>query len=71
MASLDDYPLQPPPSGQTSNFIDPESRGPVIVAVCCAVVSLMWLILLLRLFSKAWIIRKVGWDDGKIPFFFF
>ena len=65
MASLDDYPFQPPPPGQKSNFVDPESRGPVIVAVCSTFVSFMWLVLLSRLYSKARVICKVGWDDGK------
>ena len=65
MASFDDYPLQPPPPGQLSNFIDPKSRGPVVVAVCCTFISLMWLILLSRLYSKAWVIRIIGWDDGN------
>ena len=65
MAALDDYPLQPPPPGQVSNFFDPESRGPVLIAICYTFISLMWLILLSRLYSKAWVICKVGWDDGK------
>ena len=67
MASLDNYPLQPPPPGEKSNFVNPESRGPVIVAICYTFISLMWLILLSRLYSKAWVICKVGWDDGKPP----
>ena len=71
MASVDDYPLQPPPPGQSSNFIDPKSRGPAVVAVCCTFISLMWLFFLLRLYSKTWVIRKVGWDDGMVsPIFF-
>ena len=65
MASPVDYPLQPPPPGQSSNFIDPENRGPAIAIVCLTFIILMWLILLLRLYSKAWVIRRVGWDDGK------
>ena len=65
MPSLDDYPLQPPPPRQVSNFVDPKNRGPLIVAICYTFISLMWLILLSRLYSKAWIICKPGWDDGK------
>ena len=64
MASLDDYPLQPPPPGQLPNFVNPESRGPAIVAVCSTFIFLMWLVLLSRLYSKAWVICKLGWDDG-------
>ena len=64
-ASFENYPLQPPPAGQTSNFIDPESRGPTIVILCSVFIGLMWPILILRLYSKARVIRKFGWDDGK------
>ena len=65
MSSLEDLPLQPPPPGQISNFIDPSSRGPAIVAVCYVFIALLWPIFLLRLYSKVFVIRKFWWDDGK------
>lgn len=65
MSSLQDYPLQPPPHGTLSNFKDPESRGPAITAVCYTFIALMWPLFLLRLYSKAWVLRKFGWDDGR------
>ena len=74
MASLENYPLEPPPPGQTSNFIDPKDRGPAITTLCSVFLSLMWVFYLLRLYSKVWIIRGVGWEDGKIvplPIFFY
>ena len=68
VASLQDYPLQPPPPGQSSNFDDPVSRGPAIRAICYAFIVLMWPFVFLRLYSKLYVIRKPGWDDGKINF---
>ena len=68
MASLEDLPLLPPPQGQSSNFDNPETRGPAIVAVCSVFLSLMWPIFLLRLYSKLRIVRAPGWDDGKPDF---
>ncbi|KAF6235751.1 hypothetical protein HO173_005946 [Letharia columbiana] len=69
-AAFENYPLQPPPAGQTSNFTDPESRGPTIVILCSVFIGLMWPILILRLYSKVWVIRKFGWDDGRSSGFY-
>ena len=65
VAALENYPLLPPAPGQTSNFNNPESRGPAFVILCSVFIGLMWPILTLRLYSKAWLIRSFGWDDGK------
>lgn len=65
MSSLEDISLQPPPPGKSSNFVNPESRGPAIVMICYIFIVLMWPVFLLRLYSKALVIRRFGWDDGK------
>ena len=65
MSSIKDFPLGPPPPGQLSNFKDPETRGPAIVAVCYVSLALMWPIFLSRLYTKVFILRQFGWDDGK------
>ena len=57
MSSSEDYPLHPAPPGQSSNFSNPASRGPAIVALCYIFISLMWPICLLRLYSKVCILR--------------
>ncbi|KAK0516326.1 hypothetical protein JMJ35_000929 [Cladonia borealis] len=64
MSSVEDYPLEPPPHGQISNFKDPKSLGPAAVVLCSVFLSLMWPIFLLRIYSKIWIIRGFGWDDA-------
>ena len=65
LSAYENYPLSPPPPGQTSNFENPESRGPAIVVLCCVFMGIMWPIFILRLYSKVWVIRRFGWDDGK------
>ena len=65
MSSAQDYPLESPPPGKSSNFNDPESRGPAVAAVCYLFLSVMWPIFLSRLYSKIFILRDFGWDDGK------
>ena len=64
-SASESVPLQPPPPGQISNFDNPESRGPAMVILCSVFIGIMWPILILRPYSKAWIIRRFGWDDGK------
>ena len=65
MSSPKGYPLEIRTRGQSSNFNDPGSRGPAIVAVCYVSMSLMWPIFLSRLYSKVFILRNFGLDDGK------
>ena len=66
LPAFEDYPLHPPPPGQISNFENPESRGPAIVILCSVFIGIMWPIFVLRLYSKVWVIRRFGWDDGKL-----
>lgn len=69
---IENIPLGAPPAGQLSNFENPDTRGPAVVVVCSVFIALMWPFLLLRLYSKVWVIRSFGWDDGKfslrVPF---
>lgn len=65
-SAYENDPLQPPPPGQISNFENPESRGPATVILCSVFIGIMWPIFILRLYSKVWVIRRFGWDDGKL-----
>ena len=65
MTAFEEFPLQPPPSGQVSNFDSPETRGPAIVILCSLFLGIMWPVFALRLYSNVWVIRRYGWDDGK------
>lgn len=64
IAAMQNYPLQPPPPGQTSNFDDPQTRGPLFIITSSVFLAIMWIILILRIYSKVRIIRKFWWDDG-------
>lgn len=64
-SKIEDTPFLPPPSGQVSNFENPESRDPAIITVCSIFLALIWPMFLLRIYSKAWVTRTFGWDDGK------
>ena len=59
------YPLQLPPRGQIFEFDNRDTRGPAIVILCSIFLAIMWLVFILRLYSKVWVIRRFGWDDGK------
>jgi hypothetical protein len=65
LSALKDLPFEMPPTGQSSNFINPENRGPAVVVVCYISIALMWPIYLLRLYSKAFVVRRIGWDDRE------
>ncbi|KAJ4412520.1 hypothetical protein N0V82_008745 [Gnomoniopsis sp. IMI 355080] len=58
---LDYYPVEQPPAGQTSNFVDPPSLGPELIAVEASFTALMLLTVALRVFvslkwTKSWVL---------------
>ncbi|KAK4152538.1 hypothetical protein C8A00DRAFT_44434 [Chaetomidium leptoderma] len=53
-------PLSMPPEGQISNFVDPSSLAPIIVAVCAVIVTSALLITAGRLFAN-W--KQLAWSD--------
>ena len=65
LVAAENYPLGLPPPGQISNFTNPDTRGPAIVILCSVFIGIMWPIFILRLYTKALVIRRFGWDDGK------
>lgn len=57
-------PLLPPPPGVTSNFVNPVSRAPAVLAANAVVTAVMLLFVLARLFAKfAYARSQLGWDD--------
>ena len=65
LSEIENFPLLQPPPGQVSNFVSPPSRGPAVIILCSIFIGLMWPIFLLRIYSKLWVTRTFGWDDGK------
>lgn len=49
---LDMVPVEQPPAGQTSNFADPSSLRPELIAVTAILTALMLLIVCLRVFVR-------------------
>ena len=62
---LRDAPVIPPPSGVDSNFEDPESLGLAIKIVNGVFLPLMLLVVSIRLYTRAFILCAIGWDDCK------
>ena len=64
---LSQIPALAPPHGSTPNFVDPERHGYVLIVVTAVFYSLMLLVVALRLYSKNWVNRTFGLDDGEMP----
>lgn len=54
-----------PPPGVKPNFANPYSIAPVIIILSAVFTSLMVIVVGMRLFSKAFVIRKLGADDRE------
>ena len=46
----------------------PSNLGPVFLGVDWAVFSLSTIVVLIRLYTRIWITRNVGWDDAVMAF---
>ncbi|KAI9794021.1 MAG: hypothetical protein M1816_006646 [Peltula sp. TS41687] len=55
--------LKPPP-GVTPNFVDPPTLRPYLIGTAVACGSVSGLFVLLRMYTKVFISRSFGWDDG-------
>ena len=54
-----------PPSGMQSNFENPLDIGPSTIPVAIFITVLGLAFLTNRLYVKAFVTRKMSWDDGK------
>ncbi len=54
--------MQPPP-GFTSNFVDPETRSYLVKTAAIISPIISGLFLTLRLYTRVFITRTLGWDD--------
>ncbi|QSZ32014.1 hypothetical protein DSL72_001583 [Monilinia vaccinii-corymbosi] len=66
LALLGSTPAIPPPEGVTSNFVHPHSKGSTQITVTSAILGIMLLFFINRLYVKALLTKKVTWDDGTI-----
>lgn len=60
---LDQIPAYPPPPGVISNFKNPVSLAKPLVIVNVMFLSLMMIFVGIRIYTKGYIVRKLGWDD--------
>jgi hypothetical protein len=58
-------PLLPPPDGQVSNFVNPQSNGSHVSIANGICLSLSISALALRMYTRSVLIKKVGLDDCK------
>jgi hypothetical protein len=58
-------PVMPPPPGVTPNFTDPYSLARQCLAINTIFLALACVFVILRFYTRAWITRRVGWDDCK------
>ncbi|ERF77190.1 hypothetical protein EPUS_06470 [Endocarpon pusillum Z07020] len=56
-------PASPPPPGVLSNFVDPPSHKPEIIALEGVFLSLMLMAVAVRIFVRLRVIKMWGWDD--------
>ena len=62
---LDSLPALSPPPGVESNFVNPEDRGYILKSVATVLFCFMVCFFANRVYTKLFIIRKLGWDDCK------
>ena len=57
------YPVVPPPPGVTANLIDPVSQVKWDILTQSVCIPIATVLIILRLYSKIWIIRCPSWED--------
>lgn len=61
-------PLAPPPSGSTSNCINPDdSHATASIVVCSAGLAIAVVFVSLRVYAKLGALHVFGWEDGQLP----
>ena len=65
-ADLYEVPGMPPPAGVVPNLENPYSRGNTYTAVATTITALMIAFVLCRMYTKYFIVRKMGWDDCEL-----
>ncbi|KAK1779922.1 hypothetical protein QBC45DRAFT_410361 [Copromyces sp. CBS 386.78] len=61
--TLKDMPAMVPPEGQMPNFVNPETMHPVVLGVAIGTMVLMVIALVVRIFTKAFLLRQVKIED--------
>ena len=62
-ANLSAIPSLNPPPSVTPDFVHPVTRANLTLIPCACIVAVMILFVILRLYTKLYVIQAVGWDD--------
>ena len=62
---FENYPALAPPPGTKSNFINPNTLRRPLVVLNIVFLSLMFIIVIIRLYARGVILHSLGIDDGK------
>ena len=63
VSALGHYPALAPPPGLRPKFVDPEDRGPHVIAVVIFFFVLALVFYFIRCWTKFYVVRAVSWDD--------
>ena len=66
---LSETPLVEPPIGKTTNFVDPPSLAPVVVAINTVLILWALFSVIIRLYVNVRASRPLGMEDCKAFFF--
>lgn len=55
-----------PPPGWEVNLVNPPYVGYQLVTVACVFASLSTLVITLRLFTRKFLVKTMGWDDAWV-----
>ena len=64
-SDFSNLPALPPPPGVVSDFVHPHTRAKETIAISAICLSLMFPIVIMRLYSRLWIARSFRGDDGE------
>lgn len=56
----------PPPTGTRSNFVDPPNQTAGAIALHAICIFSVTCCVLVRLYTRKFIIHEIGWDDCEI-----
>ena len=71
MDYLENIPALAPPKGEQSNFDHPRTLASSIIILNAIFVALMFCTVTIRLYTRAFLARALGWDDCKSKIFCF
>ena len=60
---LSQVPALEPPLGVIPNFVNPYTRGPMLLALIAVAIGIMYLFVTARLYAKFYVLKRLTWED--------